>query len=109
MLEKLGRFVDWLWSFPNKLLEWLQDAYDSFIDFLENFPQWVFSGICEAVVKFFEAIPVPQFFHDAGSAMQSIPPQVIFFTSMFRLDFGVTVVLLAYLIRFVIRRIPIIG
>lgn len=109
MLEKLGRFIDWVWAFPGKLLQWLQDAFDSIIEFIETFPQWVFNGLCQGVVKFFEAIPVPQFFHQAGDAMQSIPPEVLYFAAMFRLDFGVSVVLLAFLIRFVIRRIPIIG
>lgn len=109
MLEKLGRFVDWVWAFPGKLLQWLQDAFDSVIDFIETLPQWVFHQLSEGIVSFFNAIPVPDFFHQAGNAMRSIPPEVLFFASMFRLDFGVTTVLLASLIRFVIRRLPIIG
>lgn len=109
MLEKLGRFIDWVWAFPGKLLQWLQDAFDSVIDFIETLPQWIFSQIAEGIVAFFNALPVPDFFRQAGSAMQSIPPEVLFFANMFRLDFGVTTVLLALTIRFVIRRLPIIG
>ena len=39
MLEKLGRFIDWVWAFPGKLLQWLQDAFDSVIDFIETLDQ----------------------------------------------------------------------
>ena len=109
MLEKLGRFIDWVWAFPAQIFRWLQDAFDSVIDFIETLPQWIFFQLSEGIVSFFNAIPVPDFFYQAGNAMQSIPSEVQFFASMFRLDFGVTTVLLAYLIRFVIRRLPIIG
>ncbi|MGN2621941.1 hypothetical protein AUR59_015030 [Stutzerimonas balearica] len=109
MLEKLGRFIDWVWSFPVLLFKWITDAFESITSFLETLPQYTFYSLCEGIVAFFNAIPVPDFFHQAGNAMQSIPPEVLFFASMFRLDFGVTTVLLASLIRFVIRRLPIIG
>lgn len=109
MLEKLGRFIDWVWAFPAKIIKWLQDAFDSAIDFIETLPQWIFSEVAEGIVSFFNAIPVPSFFRQAASSMQSIPPEVLFFAHMFRLDFGVTTVLVAYMLRFVIRRLPIIG
>lgn len=109
LFKKLSDFIDFIKGFFISIFEWMQDAYDSFINFIENFPQWIFHQICEGVVSFFNSIPVPSFFSQASSAMQSIPPEVLYFTAMFRLDFGVSVVLLALLIRFVIRRIPIIG
>jgi len=109
VLEKLGRFIDWVWAFPAKIIKWLQDAFDSVIDFIETLPQWIFSEVAEGIVSFFNAIPVPSFFRQAASSMQSIPPEVLFFAHMFRLDFGVTTVLVAFMLRFVIRRLPIIG
>ena len=35
MLEKLGRFIDWVWAFPAQIFKWLQDAFDSVIDFID--------------------------------------------------------------------------
>lgn len=109
MLEKLGRFIDWVWSFPVALFNWLQDAFNSAVGWIEGLPAWVFYKFSEGVVSFFNAIPVPDFFYEAGGALNSIPSEVVYFAAMFRLDFGVTVVLVAFLIRFVIRRIPLIG
>ncbi|GIZ13887.1 hypothetical protein [Pseudomonas sp. NCCP-436] len=109
IFKKINDFIDWIKDFFLAVFKWLQDAYDSFVDWLETFPQWVFSKIAEGIVSFFESIPVPDFFYTARDAFGSIPPEVVYFASMFRLDYGVPVVLLAFLIRFVIRRIPLIG
>ncbi|MEW3788581.1 DUF2523 family protein [Pseudomonas aeruginosa] len=89
--------------------KWAQDAFDYFWNLLTVFPQWVFQQIVSGVVKFFEWLPVPDFFVTAGNAFQGIPPSVVYFANAFQIGPGVTMVLGAYLLRFILRRIPIIG
>ncbi|AVK16916.1 DUF2523 family protein [Pseudomonas aeruginosa] len=60
-------------------------------------------------MKFFQWLPVPEFFTQAGNAFQAIPPSVVYFANAFQIGPGVTMVLGAYLLRFILRRIPIIG
>lgn len=91
------------------LLNWLNDAFDSIVDFFLNLPAWIFSKIAEAIVSFFEALPVPDFFTEAASAFSSVPSEVVFFAQTFHIGPGVTMVLGAYLLRFILRRIPLIG
>ncbi|MCT7418666.1 DUF2523 family protein [Pseudomonas aeruginosa] len=69
----------------------------------------MFHKLVSGIVKFFQWLPVPDFFAQAGNAFQSIPPSVVYFANAFQIGPGVTMVLGAYLLRFILRRIPIIG
>ncbi|EQB0423092.1 DUF2523 family protein [Pseudomonas aeruginosa] len=89
--------------------KWVQDAFDYFWELLTTFPQFVFHELVSGIVKFFQWLPVPEFFTQAGNAFQAIPPSVVYFANAFQIGPGVTMVLGAYLLRFILRRIPIIG
>ncbi|WP_241507525.1 hypothetical protein [Pseudomonas aeruginosa] len=39
----------------------------------------VFHKLVSGIVKFFQWLPVPDFFAQAGNAFQSIPPSVVYF------------------------------
>lgn len=91
------------------LFKWFQDSFNWIIDFVKDFPLWLFWKFAEAVVTFFHAIPVPSFFSTAAGAFSAIPPSVVFFAQAFEMSFGISVVLSAYVLRFVIRRIPFVG
>lgn len=91
------------------LFKWLNDAFDAIINFFLDLPAWIFSKIADAVVSFFDALPVPDFFIQAGSAFSSIPDGVVYFAQSFQIGIGVSMVLGAYLLRFILRRIPFIG
>lgn len=91
------------------LFKWFQDSLNWIIDFIKDFPLWLFGKFAEGVVTFFNAIPVPSFFATAAGAFSGIPSSVVFFAQAFEMGFGVSVVLSAYVLRFVIRRIPFIG
>lgn len=92
-----------------ELFQWLQDSFDWMIDFILGFPEYLFSLVVDAAIAFFKWLPVPSFFNAAASAFSNVPPEVVFFAQAFRIGEGVTLVLGAYLLRFIIRRIPIIG
>jgi hypothetical protein len=44
-----------------------------------------------------------------GSMITGLPADVLFFMGVFRLDVGLPMIVAAYVVRFAIRRIPIIG
>lgn len=96
-------------DFFRSLFQWLSDAFDNVVDFFKDLPAWIFSKIADAIVGFFDAFPVPDFFTQAASAFGSVPPEVVYFAQTFHIGAGVTMVLGAYLLRFILRRIPLIG
>ena len=68
---------------------------------------YLYEGILNAVLAVINAIPVPDFLASIGS--YSLPPEVVYFTVVFQLHFGVGVLVTSYTVRFIIRRIPVIG
>ncbi|WHV10207.1 hypothetical protein M2I83_16325 [Pseudomonas aeruginosa] len=88
--------------------KWAQDAFDYFWELLPVLPEYVFHRLVSGIVKFFQWLPVPDFFTQA--VMRSSDTAVCGCISpmRFRLalrDNGPG----AYLLRFILRRIPIIG
>lgn len=108
-METIIGYIRKLWEYVSRLFKWLQDAYDYAVDFVMNLPAFIFSKIADAVVAFFNWIPVPSFVRGAAGAFAGIPESVVFFAQPFRIGEGIAIVLLAYVLRFVIRRIPFIG
>lgn len=108
-LQTIINFFTAIWDTFKSLFDWLNAAFDAFVDFLMNLPAWAFSKISEGIVSFFDSIPVPDFFATVSQAFDSIPSDVVFFAQTFQIGPGLTMVLGAYLLRFVIRRIPFIG
>jgi len=76
-------------------------------DELELFVYWIFGSIMDALGALFSLIPVPDFM----SSMQSytLPSSIAFYAGYFELEFGLGVIVSAYTIRFIIRRLPVIG
>lgn len=109
LLQKILGFFKSIWESFLALFKWLSDAFDAFVDFFKELPAWSFSKIAEGIVSFFESIPVPEFFTAAANAFGAVPQEVVFFANAFQIGPGVTLVLGAYLLRFIIRRIPFIG
>lgn len=91
----------------------------SLIDFLEEILAWLLDVIIWAAETLWElvlsavaavllAIPVPEWLVGA-SPFASLDPGVVFFAEAFELPEGIAIILGAYVIRFLIRRIPVIG
>lgn len=72
-------------------------------------PKKVWEWITDSIASAIEAIPVPDWMTNAGTSMSDIPTGVIWFANMVQLPAGIGIILAAYGIRFIIRRIPIIG
>ena len=85
MWEKITCFFD-------EFLIFIQEAWNAFI------------GSFAVVV---ESIPVPDFMVNVGGLI--IPDSVLYFAAAFNITAGITIIVAAYGVRFLIRRIPVIG
>jgi hypothetical protein len=91
----------------------MADIIDTVLQWIKDFFTWLFqyiwAQILEALAAVINAIPVPDFVYQAQSAFSSLSGNVLFFAQKFAFGEGVAMILAAYAIRFLIRRIPIIG
>ena len=85
----------------------------SFI-FTKTVPKFFFfAGLYYVVLEFtpviISLIGGDAFVQNINSALSSLPSGVLYFMSLFKLGTGLEIVLSAYVVRFIIKRIPIIG
>lgn len=97
----------------DSLIAWLAARLQEFLTWVYDLVLWVpkklFSLIMDALASFFESIPVPGFITNAGSFFQGIPDSFLYFINMFAVGEGIAMVIAAYILRFILRRIPFIG
>lgn len=93
----------------DKLIEFLQRILDWFIDLLLWVPRKVWALMLDGLASLIESIPVPGFMANLGSWVSGIDPAVAYFGGPLQLGTGMTFVALAWVIRFAIRRLPVIG
>ena len=84
----------------SELLTW-------FFEELKIFSTWLLGNILEGFAAVLNAIPLPDFLLNIPS--YTLPPSVSFYAQYFEIEFGFTVLVSAYTIRFILRRIPFIG
>lgn len=84
-----------------------------FFSYLKDLLLWIplklMQGLLEGLAAVLNAIPVPEFFSNAGSYLSALPSGLVYFAQSFQLGYGITVIVSAYVLRFLIRRIPFIG
>lgn len=109
IINALSALADWIWSLIEPFLTWINDLANDFFELLLAFPEYVFEGICRGFAEFLRELPAPSFVLEAGSIFQHVPPELAFYSRMLEIPFGISVITAALLLRFVLRRIPIIG
>lgn len=88
------------WYDPSCALSWLANEIKAL--FL-----WIYEGILSGILGILSAIPVPDFLTNLPTF--TIPPSVAWFADAFNLTFGLSIIVSAYTVRFIIRRLPFIG
>lgn len=73
------------------------DAEQAFYNGLHTF--------LNGVVGLINSIPVPDFL----KTTYQVPDTIVFFAGAFNLHYGLGIIILAFIIRFIIRRIPVVG
>jgi hypothetical protein len=91
------------------LWKWLEDVLAWLKELLLYIPLKVLQGVLDAAASLIEAIPVPSFMANLGDLFAGISPGMAYFVNDLHLGAGVTMVLSAYVIRFLIRRLPVVG
>lgn len=66
-----------------------------------------FHSILGAFASVFESIPIPDFLLNVGSF--SLPVSVLFWTDLFQVPLGLSIIVPTYILRFIIRRLPVVG
>lgn len=84
------------------MFEWLKDV-------LLWVPQKVWELILSGLGAAFSAIPVPSWMSSLSTFGAGIPPGVGYFLHVMRVPEGLAMLVGAYTLRFVVRRIPVIG
>jgi hypothetical protein len=99
--------IDFSWIFDGfikiftDILTWLWELF-IFI------PMLIWSSVSDAVVTQIENIPVPSWM-SSSNIFDAVTPTMSFFLSGFALPEGLSIMGSALLLRFLLRRIPIIG
>jgi len=91
------------------MFQWVTDALEWLWQVLLYIPKWIVQSILEALANVINSIPVPDFVSSAPGLFLQVPAGVWWFASVAQLDVGIPMVFGAYALRFLIRRIPIIG
>lgn len=91
------------------LIQFLQALFAWLAAFLVDLPLYILSLFLTGLATFINDIPAPGFFSSAAGYISSLPPLVSFLMSSFQIGAGITIIVTAFTIRFLIRRIPFIG
>lgn len=94
--------MGWVVDKFNELIAWFHDWFITAV-------KWVWSMLLDAAAWIIEQLPAIPGADQAGQAFANVPASVLFFLDPFQLPFGITVVLSALTLRFLIRRLPIVG
>tara|TARA_R110000737_G_C14590067_1_gene487349 strand:+ start:34 stop:330 length:297 start_codon:yes stop_codon:yes gene_type:complete len=74
---------------------------------LESFGSWLYQLFLDGAASLIDVIPVPDFLLNLQTV--NMPSGVAFFVAPFEVEFGIGIIVGAYIARFIVRRIPLIG
>lgn len=92
-------------AFGEWLLSILREILQFFVDLIVQVADWFWQSLLELISASF----ITGLLTSAGELFTNISPSVWYFMNLFQIPFGISVVTSAYLLRFLVRRIPFIG
>ena len=87
------------------IAQYIQDI----VNFLTGLPLHIFSLLLSGLSALINGIPAPAFFSNAAGWIGSIPTLAAYLLAALQISSLVTILVSAYVLRFLIRRIPFIG
>jgi len=93
----------------DKLIEFLQRILAWLVDLLLWVPRKLYELFLDGVATVIEAIPVPGFMDNLGDMLAGLHPAIAYFSAPLQISVGLTWVFSALVLRFLIRRIPVVG
>lgn len=95
------------------VLKAILQFFGDVVEFVVEFAQWLVVKVAllvfDGVIAVLSLIPVPEWLSNIAGNVAAIDPGVLFFVAPFQFGTGIAWVVSAYLIRFLIRRIPFVG
>lgn len=91
------------------MAELLGQLLEFLLDLLLWAPRQLWVIFLDGLASFLEWIPVPSFMEDLGSFFGDLDPAILYFVAPMQIGAGVTMILGAAVVRFIIRRIPVVG
>lgn len=109
----MSEFANWIKEIFLDVLEWLLELAAAVLEWLLEALLWILSKawqlLLEGLAALLESIPVPGFMQDAGSFWGNIPGSIVYFFQFFAVAEGMAMIGAALALRFLLRRIPLIG
>jgi hypothetical protein len=87
------------------LINWLAGWWQQLVNFLEGLPLHIYTAMLSGLATVINWIPAPSFFGDLSGWIGSIPPLVAFLLGALQIGTLVTILVSAFTVRFLIRRI----
>ncbi|MCY1371033.1 hypothetical protein D9M68_896980 [compost metagenome] len=85
-----------------EILEWI-------LEMVLWLPKKIWSLLLDGLASVIESLPVPDFVASAGNFFGNIPGSVVYFFQFFAVGEGLAMIATALVLRFALRRIPLIG
>lgn len=105
----LEDIVQWIQCIPYSIKCYVVAFSNFLIDLLLYIPRQIFALFCQDWVAFLALIPVPSFFNDAHTYIQTVFNVCGYWFNILNLGYGLSIIISAMLIKFIIRRIPFVG
>lgn len=90
-------------------MHWITDYFDSLVNAIASVFNWIFEQLMIALISVLTLIPVPSWLSNASPAIQQMFDTFGWGLGIMQADFGLAVTISALLIRFTIRRLPVVG
>lgn len=101
--------VQWFQQLLASLVTALGAMATWIVEQLEGVARLVWDGLLSSIAALLEAVPWPEWLQAAPALVGAIPQSVVWFLDPFEVGYGLEVVLAAYVVRFILRRIPLVG
>jgi hypothetical protein len=88
---------------------WLVELGDWIVEMLTWWPRQVWEWFAESLAELVNGIPVPTWVADLEVYWDQLGAGTLWLADVMQVDIGVPLVLSAYALRFLIRRLPVIG
>lgn len=92
----------------SSLMEYLEEFFAWLVDMLLWLPLQIWDILQGLAATVIEAIPVPAWL-TSGDPFAAIPDSVAYFLPAFQIPEGLAIIVGAFVIRFTIRRLPLVG
>lgn len=87
----------------------MTDLLDGLYDLFSDFALWVVDLVLDGALTLLEAIPAPDFFTNLQGYANAIDGSVLFWVAPLNISTGLGIIMSAYIIKFILKRIPFIG